>query len=153
MRRINALTKEAICWSRSQVVASRERLELWEQIGGPDSYKELVEINEALVDGFRNTLSNLIAIEVREVADEFGITAEQAHEQGSAFPHLQGTEVDLPESIVEYCGEILDDITELYTVPAVAIADELEEWLSELYDWHLDQYRHGKKRGNGLTGI
>ena len=82
MRRISTLTKEAICWSRSQVVASRERLELWEQIGGPDSYKELVEINEALVDGFRDTLSTLIAIEVKEVTDEFGITEEQAQEQG-----------------------------------------------------------------------
>ena len=139
MRRISTLTKEAICWSRSQVVASRERLELWEQIGGPDSYKELVEINEALVDGFRDTLSTLIAIEVKEVTDEFGITEEEAQEQGSAFPHLQGTEVDLPESIVEYCSEILDDITDLYTVPAVAIADELEEWLSELYEWHLEK--------------
>ena len=143
MRRISTLTKEAICWSRSQVVASRERLELWEQIGGPDSYKELVEINEALVDGFRNTLSNLIAIEVREVTEEFGITEEEAQEQGSAFPHLQGTEVDLPESIVEYCSEILDDITDLYTVPAVAIADELEEWLSELYEWHLEKSEGG----------
>ena len=139
MRRISTLTKEAICWSRSQVVASRERLELWEQMGGPDSYKELVEINEALVDGFRDTLSTLIAIEVKEVTDEFGITEEQAQEQGSAFPHLQGTEVDLDESIVGYCSEILDDITDLYTVPAVAIADELEEWLSELYEWHLEK--------------
>ena len=139
MRRISTLTKEAICWSRSQVVASRERLELWEQIGGPDSYKELVEINEALVDGFRGTLSTLIAIEVKEVTDEFGITEEQAQEQGSAFPHLQGTEIDLDESIVEYCSEILDDITDLYTVPAVAIADELEEWLSELHEWHLEK--------------
>jgi len=56
---------------------------------------------------------------------------------------LQGTEVDLDESIVEYCSEILDDITDLYTVPAFAIADELEEWLSELYEWHLEKNEGG----------
>ena len=32
-----------------------------------------------------------------------------------------------------------DDLLEVFTIPAISIADEFEEWLSELYDWYLDK--------------
>lgn len=139
MRRISPITKEAFCWTRSQVVYSYERLEHWESASSPETYKELLEVNEALIDGFKSSLTKLIAIEFQEVAHEFGITEEQAMDRGSAFPHLQGTEIDLNESVVEYCAEIIEDLMEVFTIPAVSIADEFEEWLSELYDWYLDK--------------
>ena len=139
MRRISHLTKEAFCWTRAQIVASYERLELWQETSGPETYKELLEVNEALVDGFRSSLTKLVAIEFQEVAAEFGISQEDALSRGSAFPHLQGSEIDLEESIVEYCSEIIEDILEVFTIPAVVIADEFEEWLSELYEWHLEK--------------
>ncbi len=138
MRRISHLTKEAFCFTRVQVTASKERLEHWEEIGGEESYKELVEINEALIDSFRNTLLKLVAIEFSEVAEEFGITEADSKKAGSAFPYLQDTEVALEESVVEYCVEIVDDLIEVYTIPATVIADELEEWLSDLSEWHLN---------------
>ena len=136
MRRISPVTKEAFCWTRSQVVYSYERLEHWENTAGPETYKELVELNEALLDGFKSSLTKLVAIEFQEVAHEFGLDEEHAQQRGSAFPHLQGTDIDLNESVVEYCAEIIEDLMEVFTIPAISIADEFEEWLSELYDWH-----------------
>ena len=137
MRRISHLTKEAFCFTRVQITAANERLEHWAAIGSDESYKELVEINEALVDSFRGTLLKLVAIEFAEVAEEFGITESDSKKTGSAFPYLQDTEIELNESIIDYCVEIVDDLIEVYTIPATIIADELEEWLSELAEWHL----------------
>ncbi len=139
MRRISPITKEAFCWTRNQVVYSYERLEHWHDVASPESYKELVEVNEALIDGFKSSLTKLVAIEFQEVAREFGIDEEYAQERGSAFPHLQDTDIELSESVVEYCSEIIEDIMEVFTIPAVSIADEFEEWLSELYDWHSEK--------------
>ena len=139
MRRISPITKEAFCWARSQVVYGYERLEYWREAADTETYKELVEVNEALVDGIKGSLTKLVAIEFQELAHEFGIDEEHAQQRGSAFPHLQGTEIDLNESVVEYCAEIIEDIIEIFTIPAVVIADEFEEWLSELYEWHLEK--------------
>ena len=139
MRRISPITKEAFCWARSQVVYGYERLEYWREAADAETYKELVEVNEALVDGIKGSLTKLVAIEFQELAHEFGIDEEHAQQRGSAFPHLQGTEIDLNESVVEYCAEIIEDIIEIFTIPAVVIADEFEEWLSELYEWHLEK--------------
>ncbi len=139
MRRISHLTKEAFCWSRAQVVGSRERLEHWEQVSGPETFKELVEVNEAMIDGFRHTLTKLVAIEVNELAQEFGITDEMAQKPQSAFPYLQDQSVEFEESIIEYCAEVIDDLLEVYTIPATVIADDFEEWLNELYEWHQEK--------------
>ncbi len=139
MRRISPITKEAFCWARSQVVYSFERLEHWQGVAESDTYKELVEVNEALVDSIKGSLTKLVAIEFQELAHEFDIDEEHAQQRGSAFPHLQGTEIDLNESVVEYCAEIIEDVIEVFTIPAVVIADEFEEWLSDLYEWHLEK--------------
>jgi len=139
MRRISPITKEAFCWARSQVVYSYERLEHWEDVTNPETYKQLLEVNEALVDSFKTSITKLVAMEFQEVAQEFNISEDQAQQRGSAFPHLAGTDVGLDESVVEYCSEIIDDLLEVFTIPAISIADEFEEWLSELYDWYLDK--------------
>ncbi len=139
MRRINHLTKEAFCWSRAQVVGGSERLEHWEQVSGPETFKELVEINEAMIDGIRHTLTKFVAIEVNEITQEFGITDEMAQEPKSAFPYSQDQSVEFEDSIIEYCAEVIDDLLEAYTIPATVIADDFEEWLNELYEWHQEK--------------
>ena len=100
-----------------------------------------MEISEALVDGFSNTLRKLIAIEIKEVTDEFGLSPEHCRERMSAFPYLQDTEIELDESIIEYAAEIVEDVVEMRSVSAIAIADEFEEWLNDLYEWHYDKQR------------
>ncbi|MGI9460313.1 MAG: hypothetical protein ACR2NF_09965 [Pirellulales bacterium] len=120
-------------------MASNERLELWATIGSRESYKELVEVNEALVDSVVGSLNKLVAIEVSQLTEEFCITEKDATESGSAFPHLQGTEVELDESIIDYCTELVSDVVELTTIPAISIADELENWLDELAEYHRER--------------
>ena len=141
MRRISTITKEAFCWSRSQLTASQERLEHWECHSTSDGFKELLEINEALEDGFRNTLGKLVALEIKEVTDEFNLKPSDCEEPRSAFPYLQGTEIELEESIIEYAAEIVEDVTEMRSVSALQIADEFEEWLNDLYEWHYEKER------------
>ena len=141
MRRVSTITKEAFCWTRAQITSSQERLEHWETCSTPEGFKDLLEISEALVDGFSNTLRKLVAIEIKEVTDEFGLSPEHCGERMSAFPYLQDTEVELEESIVEYAAEIVEDVVEMRSVSAIAIADEFEEWLNDLYEWHYDKQR------------
>ena len=139
MRRISTITKEAFCWSRSQLTASQERLEHWENCSTPEGFKELLEINESLEEGFRNTLGKLVALEIKEVTDEFNLKPSDCERPRSAFPYLQGTEIELEESIIEYAAEIVEDVTEMRSVSALQIADEFEEWLNDLYEWHYEK--------------
>ncbi len=139
MRRISTITKEAFCWSRAQITSSQERLEHWEGHSTPEGFKELLEISEALEEGFRNTLGKLVALEIKEVTDEFNLTPADCERQRSAFPYLQGTEIELEESIIEYAAEIVEDVTEMRSVSALTIADEFEEWLNDLYEWHNEK--------------
>ncbi len=141
MRRVSAITKEAFLWTRTQITSSQERLEHWETCSTPDAFKELIDISEAMIEGFSDTLRKLVAIEVKEVTDEFGLTAEQCGKRMSAFPYLQDTEIELEESIIEYASEIVEDVIELRSVSALAIADEFEDWLNDLYEWHYDKQR------------
>ena len=137
MRRISHLTKDAICWARNQTVAASERLEHWGEAGVSDeAYEELSDIHEALIDGFRDSLTKLFAIEVREVADEVGLKPGDMSRSHSAFPDLVGTDIEIEDSILDYCTEMVGDIFELTSVPAITIADEFEEWLNDLYEWH-----------------
>jgi len=54
----------------------------------------------------------------------------------SAFPDLVGTDIEIEDSILDYCTEMVGDIFELTSIPAITIADEFEEWLNDLYEWH-----------------
>ncbi len=139
MRRISHLTKEAFCHVRIMTVAAQERLELWETQNGQDTVKELYEIHESLIDSLSGSLMKCVGIELEEIKREFDLKAEDVTEPFSAFPYLQGTEVSLEESAIEYCTEIVSDVMEVTSIPAITIADEFEEWLSELYEWHSKQ--------------
>jgi hypothetical protein len=141
MRRISTITKEAFCWSRAQITLSQERLEHWENHSTPEGYLDLLELSQSLEEGFADTLSKLVALEIKEVADEFNLSPNHCSKVRSAFPYLQGTEIELEESIIEYAAEIVEDVTEMRTVSALQIADEFEEWLNDLYEWHYDNQR------------
>ena len=43
----------------------------------------------------------------------------------------------IDESIDDYSADLVDDIMELNSLPAIAIADELESWLDDLYMYHV----------------
>ena len=139
MRRVEPVTKEAFLWVRAQVTKSREMQEHWEELGGTsESVKEIVEVNEALIDSLRNTLSKLVSLELQWLFDEFNISKRYVMKSGTAFPGYSD-EVGLDESIVEYCNDLVGDVIECYTIPAMQLADEFEEWVGDLYEYHADQ--------------
>ena len=139
MRRITTVTKEAFLWVRAQVAKTQEMQEHWQEVGaGTQTFKEIVEINEALIDSFRDTLFKLLSLELQWLFDEFNLSKQHALASGSAFPAYP-EQTGLDESIVEYCNDIVSDVVELYTMPAIQIADEFEEWADELYNYHADK--------------
>jgi len=95
-----------------------------------DEYEELADIYDAMLEGIRSTLVKMIEIEVNEVVDEFNLNKA---EPNSAMPAIEQVE----ESIEEYSADLIDDIMELNSLPAIAIADELESWLDDLYMYHV----------------
>jgi hypothetical protein len=130
MRRISLTLKEHILWSRCKAVSVAEQQELHMETYTKDEYEELADIYDAMLEGIRGTLVKMIEIEVNEVADEFNLNKA---EPNSAMPAIEQIE----ESIDEYSNDLVDDIMELNSLPAIAIADELESWLDDLYMYHV----------------
>ena len=146
MRRLDADTKEIICWIRSAATQAKERLEFYANAKSDyndeslDIAEEVEEITEALLHSYRKSVCKAISIEVLYATQEFDLPDGHHEKDGSAFPHLQGNSenIDFNESIQQYIIDIANDVIGLPTVPAIAIVDELEEWLNELYEWHYD---------------
>jgi len=95
-----------------------------------DEYEELADIYDAMLDGIRGTLEKMIEIEVNEIVDEFNL---DRAEPNSAMPAIE----QIDESIDDYSADLIGDIMELNSLPAIAIADELESWLDDLYMYHV----------------
>lgn len=145
MRRIDSTTKEMICWVRSAAVQASERLEFHRTIYSKDDVQELIDINEALNDSYESSISKVLAIEVNEILNEFGLDERHATSEWSAFPHLKGqVEFSMNESIVEYTADLIKDLLTHNTIPAIEIADEFEEWLNDLYDFHVDNQKESE---------
>ena len=147
MRRLDADTKEIICWVRSAATQARERLEFYANakstnstIGDHGFSDDVEEITDALIESYRRSVCKAITIEVVYMMQEFILPEGYSDMKGSAFPHLQGNEenINFDESINQYIIDMSNDIVNLPTVPAITIVDELEEWLNDLYEWHYD---------------
>ena len=143
MRRLDPNTKEIICWVRSSTVQARERLEFFDtnrsaEKGGEEA--GLVgDITEALVEGFRESLIKALGIEVMAVVNSFDLPKNYVSKKGSAFPHLSDCkDIDFSESVSSYMSDVIEDILNLPSLPAMTIVDEVEEWLNDLYDYHLN---------------
>ena len=130
MRRISLTLKEHILWSRCKAVSVAEQQELHAETYSKEEYESLADIYDAMLDGIKNTLVTMIGIEVNEVVEEFNL---DRAEPNSAMPDIEQIE----ESIDEYSADLVDDIMELNSLPAIAIADELESWLNDLYMYHV----------------
>ena len=130
MRRISLTLKDHILWSRCKAVSVAEQQELHMETYTKDEYEELADIYDAMLEGIRGTLEKMIAIEVNEIVDEFNLNRA---EPNSAMPAIEQIE----ESIDEYSNDLIVDIMELNSLPAIAIADELESWLDDLYMYHV----------------
>ena len=129
MRRISLTLKDHILWSRCKAVSVAEQQELHAETYSKEEYEDLADIYDAMLDGIRGTLVTLTGIEVNEVVEEFNL---DRAEPNSAMPDIEQIE----ESIDEYSADLVDDIMELNSLPAIAIADELESWLNDLYIYH-----------------
>jgi len=129
MRRISLTLKEHILWSRCKAVSIAEQQELHAETYSKEEYESLADIYDAMLDGIKNTLVKMIEIEVNEIVEEFNL---DRAEPNSAMPDIEQVE----ESIDEYSNDLIDDIMELNSLPAIAIADELESWLNDLYIYH-----------------
>jgi hypothetical protein len=129
MRRISLTLKEHILWSRCKAVSVAEQQELHAETYSKEEYESLADIYDAMLDGIRGTLVTMIGIEVNEIVEEFNL---DRAEPNSAMPDIEQIE----ESIDEYSADLVDDIMELNSLPAIAIADELESWLNDLYTYH-----------------
>ena len=130
MRRISLTLKDHILWSRCKAVSVAEQQELHMETYTKDEYEDLADIYDAMLEGIRGTLEKMIAIEVNEIVDEFNL---DRAEPNSAMPAIEQIE----ESIDEYSNDLIADIMELNSLPAIAIADELESWLDDLYMYHV----------------
>ena len=130
MRRISLTLKDHILWSRCKAVSIAEQQELHAETYSKEEYEGLADIYDAMLDGIRGTLVKMIEIEVNEVVDEFLL---DRAEPNSAMPEIEQIE----ESIDEYSEDLVNDIMELNSLPAIAIADELESWLNDLYMYHV----------------
>lgn len=133
MRRISSVTKDAICYTRSTVVMTEERSEAMSQHYAPETYAEIREIHEAMIEGCRNTVAKLIALEVKELTDEFGLTEKFMKSAGSAFPDC--TELG-DVTMIGYMSDLVEDAIELISMPAIEVADEFEDWLNDLWEYH-----------------
>ena len=130
MRRISLTLKDHILWSRCKAVSVAEQQELHMETYTKDEYEELADIYDAMLDGIRGTLEKMIEIEVNEIVDEFNL---DRAEPNSAMPAIE----QIDESIDDYSADLIGDIMELNSLPAIAIADELESWLDDLYMYHV----------------
>jgi hypothetical protein len=143
MRRLDHRTKDIILWTRSATVQAREKLEFFlEEHGtasGGDFAEGMCDITERLLEGFRETLGKVLGIEVLDVLSSFDIPDGYVTKSGSAFPHLKEEGISFDESIIEYIKELIDSILDLPSLPAMSIIDEIEEWLNDLYDYHLSK--------------
>ena len=149
MRRLDSNTKEIICWVRSSTVQANERLEFFLEtkmdVDGGEFAETISDITENLTEGYRETLARAIGLEVLDVLNSFDLPKGHENKKRSAFPHLQDCkEVDFNETIVEYVSDVIDDILDLPSLPAMAIIDELEEWLNDLYDFHMDNQKESE---------
>ena len=143
MRRLDHMTKDLICWTRACTVQAREKSEFFLEehgtVDGGDFAESMCDITERLIEGFRETLGKVIGIEVLEVLSSFDIPQGHMSKKGSAFPHLLQEDMPFNESIIQHILDLVEDILDLTSLPAMTIVDEIEEWLDELYNYHLDQ--------------
>ena len=132
MRRLANITKETALWARAKTVGINE-LEVAQRLTmDKDQFKELESIHSVIKQEVKNGVLKVLSYEVRQLMDNFNFKEEDLTAKGSAFP-----EVDcLDDSIIEYSVDLASDITELFTMPALDILDEMEDWLNELWKHH-----------------
>ena len=138
MRRLHTITKDAIIQSRYRISSSRETCEAQIEAYGESAMEDMLGLYGEMEDNIRDYLLKVIGIEVGLVVNEFEIGDEVAV-AGSAFPGLKQIE----ESIAEYILQLVEDVIDCHTLPAIALCDEIEEWLNDLYDHH-NAIREGK---------
>ena len=132
MRRISTTLKDQILWTRAKSASITEQTEFHWETYTKEQYGEIAEIFEAMLDGMKNTLNKMVALEIKEIVDEFGL---DPAEKNSAMPQVDLVE----ESIVEYAAELIEDVITLPTLPALEIVDELEQWLHDLVEYHTSE--------------
>lgn len=132
MRRLSNITKETALWARAKIVGINELAEAQRTALDSDQYEELEGIYDGMKDDIKSGLFKVFSFELSELRKQFDLTEDQLTKKGTAFPEVE----QLDESVVEYVVDLVGDLIELYTMPALDIIDEAEEWLNELWEHH-----------------
>jgi len=132
MRRLSNITKETALWARSRIVGINELAEAQRESLDREQYEELELIYDSIKSEIKGGLLKVFSYEIQQLKDNFNLGEDDLTKKGGAFPDIEC----LDESIVEYAVDLTADITELFTIPAVAIVDEAEDWINELWTHH-----------------
>ena len=132
MRRVSNITKETMLFARARTVATMELQEAQSEKYTKNQYKSLEEIYDEIHSGLKDSVIKVLSYEIAELAETYGWDSKFISEEGTAFPEFDG----LDDSIGDYAISLTDDLLELYTLPALEIVEELEDWLNELNEFH-----------------
>lgn len=132
MRRLSNITKETALWARSRIVGINELAEAQRESLDKEQYEELELIYSSIKKDIKDGLLKVFSYEIQQLKDSFNLGESDLTKKGGAFPGIEC----LDESIIEYAVDLTADITELFTIPAVAIVDEAEDWINELWTHH-----------------
>ena len=138
MRRIDPNVREELLRCRAEAARATEVNELIEETCGEN------EARQKSLDDYFNAMvkycAALVSSELSQIAHEFDF---DPLDEWTAFPYDKG-ENDFNESAADYAAELVADLLEVYDIPALAVVDELENWLDLLWKFHLKNKEQSK---------
>lgn len=129
MRRLSNITKETALWSRARIVGINELAEAQQESLDAEQYEELGLIYDSIKSEIKGGLLKVFSYEIQQLKNNFNLSENDITAKGSAFPEIEC----LDESIIEYAVDLTADVIELFTMPAIEIVDEAEDWLNDLW--------------------
>ena len=130
MRRLDPTVREELLRCRAEVTRASEIFEMM-AARGIDSEKSQQKFDQ-YISSITAYAATLIADEVARVANEFDF---DPFDEWTAFPYDKG-ETDFDDSASDYASELASDLLQVYDVPALAVVDELEQWLDSVWTHH-----------------
>lgn len=130
MRRLDPTVREELLRCRAEVTHANELFEML-TFRGIDSEKSQQGLDQ-YISSITGYAAALISDEVAKVANEFEF---DPFDKWTAFPYDKG-ETDFDDSAADYATELASDLLQVYDVPALAVVDELEQWLDSVWVHH-----------------
>lgn len=127
MRRLDPTVREELLRCRAEVTRANELFEML-TARGIDSEKSQEKFDQ-YVSAITAYVAALVSDEVAAVANEFEF---DPFDEWTAFPYDKG-ETDFDDSAADYATELSADLLQVYDVPALAVVDELEQWLDSVW--------------------